>query len=1478
MKKRIVFIVLSVFNLSILTLSGQQVLQPIDELDCEPGQPTARFYRDRDGDGFGDPNFYIDTCERPSGYVFIAEDCNDNDASIKPRTWYPDNDNDGYGVNSGAKFSCLQPLGNWSEVNGDCDDSDPSITNELTAYYIDRDKDGEGDVNATALMRCSNPSTQTTWYATTKKDCDDNDASIQMKRWYRDDDQDRFGDPNNFKDQCSEPFGNWVLDNTDACPAVQDLNTGCPPAGATVNELWNTIQITEYDRDEVVKGKTKAYYDDLGKVVQNQSIDIKTGKTWASQTLYDSQGRPAVKTLSAPTNGDIPSDFLYRDDLILDASGNTFDHVDFETGDQDPATVSTAENTIGWYYSTNNVDNPTDNLKKNSYQDITNRPYSRTVYSELNPGKALKSLGGNKKGGDWKQGYSFTMKAGQELSRSVAFGDTYYNDVKTLKTVVRDVRGVESVVFTDTDGKTLAAARSGEVGARSSQVTIGEQGYVDIHHVPDGSGSGGLSISNTSGVSIQLFNLISEETTTASSASLKKGFYRVAVTNLDAYTPNTVTITYKENYYDYSLNEYDKAGRLVSTTQPLGDELKSIFKYNSLGQLEYTSSPDEGEAWFKYRKDGQIRYSQNSKQRDPDKNNNFSDAEFSYTNYDSKGRPVESGVVKSTVFTNANPDGDLPSGTRSEVQSTVYDKLSSTDLSFLASVHSSYASPGFLAGNVAKTNNANSTTYYSYDVYGRVTWMVQTIAGLGTKTIDYSYDPVTSEVLRVDYQKHIPTERFIHKYTYNTVGQLTEVKTGASDADLKVQATYDYYETGALRRKEIGNGLQGMDYVYTLEGALKSINHPDLTAAKDPGGDDNDLFGMTIHYNSDDYMRTGTPKPIDKSALGTDQYNGNIKGIEWKTHGMPKSNYYYDYNRNNWLEKADFNLGLSSDGTPADLILESPTNGDYRATNSITLKPGFVAASGTNFSASIGPGSSSAYRVEGITYDANGNILKLKRNSATGQMDNLDYKYKDNTNQLDYVDDVVTGNADANDIKDQNPGNYTYNKIGQLTHNTQDGTTYTYNTAGLVTEVTNGSQSVRFAYDDKGQRVKKEVWNGSTLSYTYYYVRDAAGSVIAIYTGNTLEHPVYGASRIGVAKRTSLNQTSFADNNYLYELTDHLGNVRAVAQRNGSQAVAIVKTDYYPFGMPLPGRDNDGNQSQYRYKYQGQEKDSETGKEAFELRLWDARIGRWLTTDPYGQYASPYLGMGNNPINGVDPDGGLFGWIRASWHKMWNGGEVYKNDFDQWVWNSGVGEMEGSMNTGYNIDIGTSRNFGYAFLGKIEHNVTELSITPKIDFGVQVRRDGGAKGFSSSLIKFDIISAKFNFLNDDRSLGFNSEIDYFLKNNKIKGKAFSASIENGSFDQKWGLKYEAEFIPYGIVFGPRASTPVLLLPKSLNVIPEFGGGTPYTELKISNNVRDNSITIHGGLQEDWGHTYNYGLLGIGGKIDVRFQGSITWKL
>ncbi|MCF6297660.1 MAG: hypothetical protein L3J08_06705 [Flavobacteriaceae bacterium] len=75
--------------------------------------------------------------------------------------------------------------------------------------------------------------------------------------------------------------------------------------------------------------------------------------------------------------------------------------------------------------------------------------------------------------------------------------------------------------------------------------------------------------------------------------------------------------------------------------------------------------------------------------------------------------------------------------------------------------------------------------------------------------------------------------------------------------------------------------------------------------------------------------------------------------------------------------------------------------------------------------------------------------------------------------------------------------------------------------------------------------------------------------------------------------------------------------------------------------MAMPNRKTVGGEL-YRYGYQGEfaETDPETGKPAFQLRLYDPRINRWLTTDPYGQYHSPYMAMDNRPNMSVDPDGG----------------------------------------------------------------------------------------------------------------------------------------------------------------------------------------------------------------------------------------------
>ena len=1021
----------------------------------------------------------------------------------------------------------------------------------------------------------------------------------------------------------------------------------------------NWVSVNAFDITGKVIGANVQFYDNLARISQTQSFDSKTGKNWANSVLYDSHGRAAIQTLNAPIS--VNSDFTYKDDFIRKADNTIFSTVDFENLDKDnPSSVGDQVNTLGWYYSEKNTVEP--------YQDITNRPYSRTIFSELTPGSPLRTIGGNKINGKWKQGYVFSMPAGQELSESIAFNNLKYKNIKISKTVTRDIHGIESVVFTDIDGRTLASARSGneerERAIRYSTVVINQQDFVDIH-IPVG--TRGIEVKNDvnqvmSRESFDVYDLITENKIATSFNSLAPGVYRIDYKG-ENWAP--IHIKYPENYYDYSLNEYDESGRVIATYQPL-QKLKSEFKYNSSGQLIYSKSPDEGETWFKYRTDGQIRFSRNSKQK--------ANAEFSYTHYDQLGRPVESGIYRenSSVYFNSiaiheslddvhtydeyvNDQDFLKNQYCKEINSTAYDALSSLDINMLPK---EYKNPSFLNGNVAKTSNENTTSYYSYDVYGRVQWIVQNITGLGVKTIDYEYDPITSQVNKVVYQKG-KDDQFIHKYTYdNSSYNLVKVETSVDGNSYKEHASYNYYETGALKRLNLARGLQGVDYVYNLNGALKSINHPNLNDSNDPGNDRNDLFGMNLHYYNGDYHRKNTPTLVPDISGGIEQYNGNIKAITWNTKrhdfSAVKNSYYYSYNKNNWLTGASFNQPITADVNfnsleiRDDLTAESE---DVKATKTILFKPGFElkATASLELSGKIveniegGVDGKGDYNVYNITYDENGNIQSLHRNKnkdgGSNEMDKLSYYYKkDKPNQLVQVKDAVGNVNGANDIGSQNDLNYMYNEIGQLVENKSENIKYVYNSSGLVSEVIkNGLPLVKFYYNDKNHRVKKESYNtrSGSLGYTEHYVRDAAGTAMAIYrNGQLVENTIYGSGRLGVYK---------SDGTSLYQLTDHLGNVRAVIGRGANdQPMALTAaTDYYPFGMPMPNRDLKGD---YRYAYQGQEKDTETGMEAFELRLWDSRIGRWLTTDPYGQYNSPYLGMGNNPINGVDSDGGLFLW------------------------------------------------------------------------------------------------------------------------------------------------------------------------------------------------------------------------------------------
>ncbi len=124
-----------------------------DDCDGSTDEDSAldaiTWYRDGDGDNYGDTSVVDVECSQPAGYVAAYDDCDDTDATSFPG---------GVEVCDGADNDC----------NGVVDDA----PTDGTSYYADDDADGFGDPSD-SVSECAMPS----GYADNDYDCDDADAT-----------------------------------------------------------------------------------------------------------------------------------------------------------------------------------------------------------------------------------------------------------------------------------------------------------------------------------------------------------------------------------------------------------------------------------------------------------------------------------------------------------------------------------------------------------------------------------------------------------------------------------------------------------------------------------------------------------------------------------------------------------------------------------------------------------------------------------------------------------------------------------------------------------------------------------------------------------------------------------------------------------------------------------------------------------------------------------------------------------------------------------------------------------------------------------------------------------------------------------------------------------------------------------------------------------------------------------------------------
>jgi hypothetical protein len=113
----------------------------------------------------------------------------------------------------------------------------------------------------------------------------------------------------------------------------------------------------------------------------------------------------------------------------------------------------------------------------------------------------------------------------------------------------------------------------------------------------------------------------------------------------------------------------------------------------------------------------------------------------------------------------------------------------------------------------------------------------------------------------------------------------------------------------------------------------------------------------------------------------------------------------------------------------------------------------------------------------------------------------------------------------------------------------------------------------------------------------------------------------------------------------------------------------LMHTDYYAFGMGMPGRTWSGTADAYRYSHNGHERENEIFANAQSAEYWmyDARLGRRWEKDPVVKsWESPYVAFNDNPILVADPKG-LDGYDRAKEHQEKKGGELKNVGDGKWI-------------------------------------------------------------------------------------------------------------------------------------------------------------------------------------------------------------------
>jgi RHS repeat-associated protein len=629
-----------------------------------------------------------------------------------------------------------------------------------------------------------------------------------------------------------------------------------------------------------------------------------------------------------------------------------------------------------------------------------------------------------------------------------------------------------------------------------------------------------------------------------------------------------------------TIYKYNTQGDLIGETDPL--ERTRTYEYNKQGDRESETDPEGDKRTWAYNKD-----SQETATVSPRGNVKGAEAEKYTTKIerDEQGRPLTiTDPLGHTTTYAYDGDGNLETLTDGNGHKTTYiynadDQQTAVKAPNGAVTETEYDSAGRVIGHI---DGNKHTAKYVRNLLGD---LIEEVDALGRKTVK-EYDLVGNQTKLTDPQGRSTT------FTYDPGNRLKEV----SYSDGKTPTTkYEYDKDGNRTGMTDGTGKT----TYTLDQLDRLTQTTDghgdsLAYAYDLGNEQTKITYLGKNTVTSGYDKAGRTQTVT-DWLGHQTkllYDANSNLIATTFPKETGDQDKYAYNEANQM--SEIRMTKSAE-TLASLIYTRNNDGQLKK----AIVKGLPGEEATEY-----------------TYDENSRLSKA--GSTPYEYDAADNptKLAANTYTYDSADEMETGTGME----------YGYDKLGERVTATPKGgqtTTYGYNQAGELAQVKQGKAgglNVNYAYDGNGLRAsqtKGKVTNSLTWDIS-------KSSPLMLNDG--VNSYVYGPGNIPIEQING-------EGKVLYLHPDQQGSTRMLTGSSGNSEATMT---YDAYGNTTATKGTATTPLGYDSQYTN----ADTGLLYLRARAYDPATAQFLTTDPLVRRThTPYSYAADNPLSYGDPTG-----------------------------------------------------------------------------------------------------------------------------------------------------------------------------------------------------------------------------------------------